>query len=107
MKTRMQTLIVTCDDCGLAEGINQAALTLHQRQIATAASIITNFPASQHAYSLFAPYPALECGIHLNLTEGYPVRKVQSLSPLTRADGRFRSRFALFTQAIFPTSTFM
>jgi len=102
-----QDLIVTCDDCGLSEGINYATLDLHQKQIASTASIMTNFPAADHAYKLFAVYPSLECGIHLNLTEGYPLQKVFSPLPLTLADGHFRSRAALFTQALRPTAAYI
>ncbi len=101
-----QKLIITCDDCGLSEGINNATLALHQKRMASAASIITNFPAAYHAYSLFAEYPTLECGVHLNLTEGIPLTKIASPSPLTCADGHFKSRMALFRQALRPTATF-
>jgi len=103
----VRKLIVTCDDCGLSEGINDATISLYQRHIATAASILTNFPATYHAYKLFAQYSSLECGVHLNLTEGYPLRKISSPSPLTLANGHFRSRVALFVQALYPTPSFI
>jgi predicted glycoside hydrolase/deacetylase ChbG (UPF0249 family) len=103
----MRKLIVTCDDCGLSEGINQAVIELHQKQMVTTASIMTNFAATQHALTLLTRYPSLECGIHLNLTDGFPVTKSPSPSPLTQRDGRFRGRPSLFRQAIFPTPSFL
>jgi len=103
----VQKLIITCDDCGLSEGINEATLDLHQREIATAAAIITNFPASYHAYKLFSQYPSLECGIHLNLTDGIPHSKIPSPSPLTLTNGHFRPKWALFAQALHPSSSFI
>jgi predicted glycoside hydrolase/deacetylase ChbG (UPF0249 family) len=97
-------LIITCDDCGLSEGINEAALDLHRRGIATTASVITNFPATAHALSLFSQHPSLEVGVHLNLTDGFAL----TTSPeLVDASGRFHSRYSLFAKAIRPTTAFL
>jgi len=45
----MQRLIVTADDCGLSEGINQATYDLHKRGYISAASVMTNFPGYRRA----------------------------------------------------------
>lgn len=66
----MKNLIVTADDCGLSKGINLATVELHQKGIVTDASVMTNFPATAYALELFARYPQLKVGVHLNLTEG-------------------------------------
>ncbi len=95
----MKTVIITCDDCGLSEGINLAALALHEKGMATAASLITNFPAVEHAFKLFAAVPSLECGAHLNLTEGEPLTRSDSL---TGPDSRFRGRAAFWRRALLP-----
>lgn len=100
-------LTVTCDDCGLSEGINSATADLHERGIATAASIITNFPAAQHAFDLFARYPTLELGVHLNLSDGYPLTEIKRLSPLTWNDGRFQPKGILHLRAFFPGASFL
>ncbi len=103
----VRQLIITCDDCGLSEGINYAAVSLHQKHASTTTSILTNFPAAIHAYDLFAQYPSLKCGVHLNLTDGYPLRKIASPSPITRADGQFIARQVLFAQALRPSLLFL
>jgi predicted glycoside hydrolase/deacetylase ChbG (UPF0249 family) len=97
-------LIVTCDDCGLSEGITQTTLRLHQMGMATTASVMTNFPATHHALDLFARYPALEVGVHLNLSDGYPLTKLPRSSDLTRPDGHFRDRYVLLAKSLFPSA---
>ncbi|MBN2469428.1 MAG: ChbG/HpnK family deacetylase [Anaerolineae bacterium] len=103
----MNHVIITCDDCGLSEGINLAAARLHEQGIATAASIMTNLAATRHAFDLFAHYPALELGIHLNLTEGAPLSHLPRSSALLDSDGRFRPRTVLFTAALLPGTPYL
>src|SRR5437762_4661691 len=83
---RMKPLIVTSDDCGLSPGINLATLDLHAQGIVSSASVMTNFPSTQHALELFRAYPSLSVGVHLNLSEGAPLTHSASL---TGRDGRF------------------
>ncbi len=77
---------ITCDDCGMHESINEATLELRREGMAYSASVLTNFPAVQHAFELFAPYPDLHIGSHLNLSEGMALT---GISPLTNDIGRF------------------
>ena len=49
----------------------------------------------------------ITCGVHLNLNEGYPVRKIASSSPLTRADGQFRSRRSVLMHGLRPSAQFL
>ena len=53
----MQRLIVTADDCGMSEGINQATYDLHKRGYISAASVMTNFPGYRHALERFSDCP--------------------------------------------------
>jgi predicted glycoside hydrolase/deacetylase ChbG (UPF0249 family) len=103
----MEQLIVTCDDCGLSEGINLAAVELYEKGIATSFSVMMNFPASQHAAQLFSRYPLLDIGIHLNLTDGTPISEIPSPSKLTDSSGRFRSKHSVYTHALLPTRSFL
>jgi predicted glycoside hydrolase/deacetylase ChbG (UPF0249 family) len=103
----MKQLIVTCDDCGLSEGINLATAELYEKGIATAASVMTNFPAAHHAFELFARYPDLEMGVHLNLTDGYPLTDLKSATPVTRQDGRFHPKGILHLRALWPSAMFL
>ena len=61
----MRKLIVTCDDCGMSEGINNATFELFEKGIITSATIATNFPATQHALDLLSGHKSLDIGVHL------------------------------------------
>jgi len=98
-------LLVTCDDCGLSEGINQAVHDLYVKHHVTVASVMTNFPAAQHAFELFQPLRGLEIGVHLNLSDGFPLTELPTSSELIRSDGHFRDRLLLYAQSFFPSST--
>ena len=98
----MPELIITADDCGLSEGINQAIYDLHQRGYITAASVMTNFPAHSHALDLLRDCPALDLGIHLALTDGHPVTGFGRHHPhLLNEDFRFRSHISLYIRSHF------
>lgn len=99
----MPEIMITCDDCGVSEGINNATLDLFERGLVTTASIMTNYPALEHACKLFLDYPELESGIHLNLTEGKPV--LDNLSLLLDDEGNFLPRSNLIWRSLFPSNS--
>ena len=103
----MKKLIVTCDDCGLSEGINLATAQLYEKGIVTAATVMTNFPAASEALKLLSRYPGLDIGVHLNLTDGFPLTEIGEASDLTQDDGSFRARPTLFTQALVARRSFL
>lgn len=96
-------LIITADDCGLSEGINHCAARLYEKGMISAVSIMTNFPATQHALTLLSQYPGLEAGVHLNLSDGFPLTDLPASSDLTRYQGDFRDRLLLFAQLVLPS----
>ncbi len=100
-------LIVTADDCGLSEGINNAAYELHRAGIVTTATVMMNFPAADHALYMLSQTPSLKGGVHLNLTDGYPLTDVSNGAGLTLADGRFQPRTMLFPRAMFPVQSWL
>lgn len=98
----MQRLIVTADDCGMSEGINQATYDLHKRGYISAASVMTNFPAYQHALECFRDCPELDVGAHLTLTDGFPVDWRGPRHPhLLKDDHSFRDKFSLYLRGLF------
>jgi hypothetical protein len=103
----VRQFIITCDDCGLSVGINEAAAELHEKGIANSASVMTNFPAASHALALFARYPGLQTGVHLNLTNGTPLTLMPPNSYLVDSDGQFRSRVHLFANALLAQDQFL
>ena len=103
----MKKLIVTCDDCGLSEGINLATVDLYEQGFVTAATVMTNFPAAQHALDLFARYPLLDVGVHLNLTDGFPLTGIETSSELTQRDGSFKPKSMLIMNALIARQSFL
>ncbi len=98
----MLKLIITADDCGLTEGINQTVYDLHQRGYITAASVMTNFPAHASALERFRACPDLDLGIHLSLTDGHPVTAFDDHHPhLLNEDFSFRSNLSLYIRSHF------
>lgn len=98
----MPRLIITADDCGLSEGINQTVYDLHRQGYISAASVMTNFPAHTHALELFRSCPDLDVGIHLSLTDGHPVTSHDTRHPhLLNEDFSFRSNLSLYIRSHF------
>lgn len=69
-------VIVTADDFGIAPEVNLGIIEGHAQGIVTAASLLTNAPATEHAVALSRQYPSLEVGIHLGIVEGFSLRDV-------------------------------
>jgi chitin disaccharide deacetylase len=95
-------LIITADDCGLSEGINNTIHDLHLAGVVTTATVMMNFPAAGHAAEMLAKTPTLRAGVHLNLTDGYPLTE-NATETLSMANGRFQPRTLLFPRSVFPT----
>jgi predicted glycoside hydrolase/deacetylase ChbG (UPF0249 family) len=96
-------LMISCDDCGLSPGIDQAMIDLHRNGMATTASIISNFPHVHTAFEMYSAYPEIELGAHLNLSDGKPLTEIAKRSELVRRSGLFHDRFILFALAAFPS----
>ena len=98
----MPELIITADDCGLTEAVNQKTYELHQAGYINAASVMTNYPAHEHALALFRTCPNLDLGIHLSLTDGHPVSDNEEHHPhLLNEDFSFRSNLSLYMRSHF------
>lgn len=98
----MPKLIITADDCGLTDAINQKARELHQDGYISAASVMTNYPAHQRALRLFRACPDLDLGIHLSLTDGHPVSDDEEHHPhLLNEDFSFRNNLSLYLRSHF------
>ncbi|MCY3833085.1 MAG: ChbG/HpnK family deacetylase [Chloroflexi bacterium] len=98
----MPNLIITADDCGLTEAVNQKTYELHKAGYISAASVMTNYSAHQHALALFRTCPDLDLGIHLSLTDGHPVSDNEAHHPhLLNEDFSFRSNLSLYLRSHF------
>jgi len=93
--------VVTADDFGAAEPVNEAVERAHLQGVLTAASLMVGAPAAADAVARARRLPSLRVGLHLVLVEGRPMSDPAAVSRLTGADGRFRSDMAALGAEIF------
>jgi len=94
-------LIVTADDFGLAPEVNAAVETAHKDGILTAASLMVGAAAAADAVDRARRMPSLKVGLHIVLTDGYPVSPASRLPNLVDRSGRFRSDMGRASVRIF------
>lgn len=93
----MKRLIVSADDFGLTEGVNEGIIRCAREGIVTSASVMTNMPAFDHAAALAKQCPHLATGVHLNLVKGSPLLPEGEIGSLVDKKGAFYTlpRFTL------------
>jgi hopanoid biosynthesis associated protein HpnK len=94
-------LIVTADDFGAAEAVNDAVQRCHETGILTAASLMVSGAASADAVRRAKALPRLRVGLHLVLVDGKPVLPVADVPDLVDAKGSFRTDMARAGAAMF------
>jgi hopanoid biosynthesis associated protein HpnK len=94
-------LIVTADDFGLAPEVNAAVETAHGSGILTAASLMIGAPAAADAVDRARRLRSLNVGLHIVLTDGYPVSPPSRLPNLVDSSGRFRNDMGRSSVRIF------
>ena len=82
-------LIINADDFGLCSGVNNAVQQAHTTGILTSASIMPTMPAADDALKMAAQLPDLGIGLHLNLTEGWPVSQSKKIHSILDKNGMF------------------
>jgi hopanoid biosynthesis associated protein HpnK len=97
----VKRLIVTGDDFGLAESINEAIEEAHREGILTAASLMVGAGAAGDAVARARRLPALRVGLHVVLVEGRPVLPAREVPALVDERGEFsthlvRAGFSFF-----------
>jgi predicted glycoside hydrolase/deacetylase ChbG (UPF0249 family) len=86
----MKWLVVTADELGLSSRRNQGIVDAHCKGIVTSASMLAYGPAFREAVKIAKGLPALDIGLHLNLSEGEPL--VLGHKTLVGPDGSFWGR---------------
>src|SRR4029077_4213057 len=97
----LKYLIVTADDFGLADEVNQAIERAHVEGVLTAASLMVGAPAAAQAVELARRLPRLAVGLHLALVDATRVLAPSAVPDLVDGRGRFRANMALAGAAMF------
>lgn len=82
-------LIVTADDFGLDEAVNEAVERAWRQGILTAAGLMVGAPAAADAIDRARRMNGLGIGLHVVLTDGEPVLPASEVNLLTDSRGRF------------------
>lgn len=73
---------MTADDFGLSPAVNKGIIEAHKVGCVTSASLLVNAPGYNDAVTRLPAAPALQVGLHLNLTVGSPVARRQDVGTL-------------------------
>jgi chitin disaccharide deacetylase len=82
-------LIITADDFGLHESINEAVEAASRAGVLTAASLMVTAPASADAIRRAEGLAQLRVGLHVVLTDGWSTLARELIPALADAQGRF------------------
>jgi hopanoid biosynthesis associated protein HpnK len=88
-------LVVTADDFGLHESVNEAVEHASREGVLTAASLMVAGAAAADAVRRARALTRLRVGLHLVLADGAPVLPARCIPDLVDADGRFGSRMVV------------
>lgn len=86
----MGGLIVTADDFGLAQEVNEAVELAHRYGLLSAASLMVAKPAAADAIERARRLPSLHVGLHLVLVDGQPSMPPEKIPGLLDTGGRLR-----------------
>lgn len=82
-------LVVVADDFGLSTSINEAVALACENGVLTAASIVAGGDAFEEAVNLALRYVKLSIGLHVMLSDGYPVLSPAEIPGLVNGNGHF------------------
>jgi len=97
----MKRLIVSADDFGFTEGVNQAILECYKKGSVSNASLAVNMDATENAILLAKQNPGLGVGLHFNLTLGKPLTDPKLIPSLVNCNGLFYNRKEFENRSIF------
>jgi len=90
----MSNLIINADDFGISKAVNYAILAAMDSNICTDTTLLVNFDESENAANLTISMNRTDrVGIHLNLTEGFPLSlKIRNEPRFCNQDGYFHNK---------------
>jgi len=89
-RARRIKVIMNADDLGRNEKTNAAIFDLISKGRVTSASLLANGSAFEDAVLRLRDFPRVSFGVHLNLTEGFPLATHPGLAAILNPDGTFR-----------------
>ena len=90
----MKALIVTADDFGLDEAVNEATEQAHREGVLSCASLMVGAAARDDAVRRARALPKLAVGLHVVLADGQAVLPPRRIPALVDDSGRFADRMA-------------
>lgn len=94
--------IFNADDFGMSRGINQAIAKAYHEGILNSTSIMINLKFVDEALELKKEMPVLNVGLHLNLTNEFPLSNPAEIPLLVDENGKFKHGFVnLFLLSFF------
>jgi len=95
---RSRKIIVNADDFGMSAEVNRAIVEAFDKNVISSATLMTNMPGFEEACDLAHRHRLLgKIGVHLNLTEGYPLSDpIRRYSRFCDDVGMLRSRQTRF-----------
>lgn len=88
-----QKIIFNADDFGISKGVNQAVRDACEKGILNSASLMVNQKYAAEAVAMQKELPGLALGLHVNLTNEYPVLSAAEIPLLAGKDGKFKNGF--------------
>lgn len=85
-----KTVFVTADDYGFTKGVTDGILHCHDNGLVTNTSLMVNMPDADRAMELAKSKPNLSVGLHVNLTQGKPICKPETIPSLVDKNGYFK-----------------
>src|SRR6266705_5232000 len=86
---RPRRLIVTAEDFGISETVNEAVIRAFTEGVLTSCSLMVTGAAFEHAVCLAHAHPGLAVGIHLVTVLGRAVLPPAEIPTLVDAEGNF------------------
>jgi chitin disaccharide deacetylase len=93
-----RSLIITADDFGVSESVNEAVQQAHEAGVLQASSLMVGGAAWRDAVQRARRLPRLRVGLHVVLLDGAPVLPPDSVPDLVGRDGRFND--GMFASAV-------
>ena len=93
----MKKIIINADDFGLTKTISDEIIKVYKIGNLSSTSLMVNTPGRDYAINLARENPDLGIGLHFNLTEGFALTGVSSI---TNSEGKFLDKMKLILYVI-------